>query len=471
MEMENLNSYSTPKHSKGKKKRKYKKKTWFSKLSKGKKAAFITSVVSISLCVAILAGVLVFVNVFKYNHNQEFIKDPELDAIVPINAGIVNVALFGVDTRTPDDFTGRSDSIMILSVDTISKKIKVISVMRDSFVPIGDSYGKINSAYSKGGPTLAVKTLNKIFGLDIKHYATVNFFGMADIIDAVGGITIDVQKNEINGSFRANQLINEYCIIKKIPEGKRPYIKEPGEQLLNGIQAVAWARIRYAATVDGVTDDFGRTDRQRVVMNKLFDKMFTMPTKDYPKLIKALIPYAETSFSYSDVLKFAGVFLGDVTFEEMRIAMPEYIINADYRPYGESSVYYNYEYAGKMLHDFIYNSVTPEQFMELNGVDKTGWFNWSGSSGSGSSGSGNSGSGGGQTTTSSTTQTSSENLTSETSSTSSGSGEESQTSSSEVSSSEASSSEISSSEASSSEVSSIEQNTSQDDQQNDQTQE
>jgi anionic cell wall polymer biosynthesis LytR-Cps2A-Psr (LCP) family protein len=74
---------------------------------------------------------------------------------------------------------------MILSIDSRNDKVKITSVMRDSFVPIGDSYGKINSAYSKGGPTLAVRTLNTIFGLDIRDYATVNFFGMEDIIDAV----------------------------------------------------------------------------------------------------------------------------------------------------------------------------------------------------------------------------------------------------------------------------------------------
>lgn len=406
MEMENLSSYSTSKQGKHGKKPKYKKKTWFKRLSKGKKAAFITSVVSISLCVVILAGVLIVANVFKYNHNGEFGKDPEIDSIVPINEGIINIALFGIDTRTPDDFTGRSDSIMILSIDTISKKIKVISVMRDSFLPIGDSYGKINSAYSKGGPALAVKTLNKVFGLDIKHYATVNFFGMSDIVEAVGGLTIDVQKNEITGPYGANVLIAEQCNSMGIPIDKRPYIHDAGPQLLNGIQAVAWARIRYTATAEGVTDDFGRTDRQRVVMNLLFNKVLSMPTKDYPKLIKALIPYTETSLTYSDIVKFAGVFLGDVTFEEMRVAMPEYIIDADFRPFGESSVYYNYEYVGKMLHAFIYNSVTPEEYIEMNGIDKTRWYGVSGSD-SGNSDGGSNSSGSGYTSYTSSADTSS----------------------------------------------------------------
>ena len=120
MEMENLSSYSSAKRSKYGKRPKYKKKTWVRKLSKGKKAAFITGVVAISLCVVLVTGVLVVGNMFKFNHNNEFVKDHEIDSIVPINEGIINIALFGIDTRKPDDFTGRSDSIMILSIDTVS---------------------------------------------------------------------------------------------------------------------------------------------------------------------------------------------------------------------------------------------------------------------------------------------------------------------------------------------------------------
>ena len=329
-------------------------------------------------------------NAVDYNHNP--LNEEELGAVSVLDAGITNIALFGIDTREIDDFTGRSDSIMILSINANDNKVKIISVMRDSFVPVGDGHGKINSAYSKGGPTLAIKTLNTVFGLDIRDYATVNFFGMEDIIDAVGGLEIDVQENEIEGGYRLNQLIKESAMHQGV---KPKLVEKAGLQTLNGMQAVAWARIRYAATVEGVTDDFGRTDRQRVVMNALFNKALNMSTSNYPKLVKALLPCTQTSLTYSEIIKLAGIFLKDVTFEEMRIAMPEYIIDADYRPKGESSVYYNLDYASRMLHAFIYDGITPEAFMDINGVDKSGWYGYSGSSGSSGGGNSGSGSGGG----------------------------------------------------------------------------
>ena len=396
MEMENLSSYSTNRNKK--KKRKYKKKTWFSRLSKKGKAIFISSICVI--CAAVIAiPVAVFLKTFDYNHAP--LDENELGVVSALDAGVINIALFGVDTREPGDFTGRSDSIMILSIDSRNDKVKITSVMRDSFVPIKDSYGKINSAYSQGGPTLAVKTLNTIFGLDIRDYATVNFFGMEDIIDAVGGVEIEVMENEIEGDYKLNALIFEQAIH----QGVQPVlVKNAGRQTLSGMQAVAWARIRYASTADGTTDDFGRTDRQRVVMNALFNKALNMSTSNYPKLIKAMLPYTQTSLTYSEIIKLAGIFVGgNVSFEEMRIAMPEYIINADYRPYGESCVYYNLDYASKLIHAFIYDGIAPEDYMQTNGVDKTDWYGYSGSYGSSGSGSGsgsNSGSGNNATSSS-----------------------------------------------------------------------
>jgi LCP family protein required for cell wall assembly len=140
-----------------------------------------------------------------------------------IDKKIINIALFGIDTRTENSFEGLSDSIMVLSLNTETKTVKIISFMRDTLVPIEQPNGKklcnkINSAYAKGGPELAIKTLNQNFGLDISEYATVNFYGMAEIIDAVGGIEIDVQKQEINGYRRLNDLmeVNESYSIMEV---------------------------------------------------------------------------------------------------------------------------------------------------------------------------------------------------------------------------------------------------------------
>ncbi|HEY5588967.1 MAG TPA: LCP family protein, partial [Candidatus Paceibacterota bacterium] len=111
---------------------------------------------------------------------------------------IINIALFGVDRRDVDE-ASRSDAIMVLSIDLVHKKIKMSSVMRDTYVEIknhGDT--KINHAYAYGGPQLAIRTLNENFDLNIRDYVTVDFFKLEKIIDTIGGVTIDVENNEIS---------------------------------------------------------------------------------------------------------------------------------------------------------------------------------------------------------------------------------------------------------------------------------
>jgi len=147
----------------------------------------------IVLAILLILGILFGIGVhyvktnLSYNYN-EIEKKPEILGFETVkDKRIINIALFGIDTRTADSFSGRSDTIMILSINTGTGKIKLISVMRDSLVPIpkesGTSYNKINSAYATGGPELAIKTLNTIFDLDISEYVTVNFYKLADIID------------------------------------------------------------------------------------------------------------------------------------------------------------------------------------------------------------------------------------------------------------------------------------------------
>ena len=111
---------------------------------------------------------------------------------------IINIAFFGVDRRAVNE-ASRSDSIMILSIDEMHKKIKMSSIMRDTYVEIKNhGQTKINHAYAYGGPQLAIRTLNENFNLDIRDYVTVDFFNFEKIIDAIGGVTIDVKQDEIS---------------------------------------------------------------------------------------------------------------------------------------------------------------------------------------------------------------------------------------------------------------------------------
>jgi LCP family protein required for cell wall assembly len=318
----------------------------------------------------------VLANLFKdYNHND--LVDSELEQIQPIDDKIMNIALFGIDSRDSsgkDSFKGLSDSIMVLSVNTKTGDIKLISVMRDSFVKVPGYKNpqKINAAYSLGGPVLAIKTLNENFGLDIKEYATVNFFGMAEIIDAVGGVEIEVLSRELKN---LNQSVQEQADRMGI-DGKSHYVTQAGVQNLTGIQAVSWARIRKVSTADGVNDDYGRTDRQRVVMEKLLNKALETDVGKYPGLIKAILPHMETSLGFSEILSLATHVLGkQVNFQQTRIPQNNYVINGGlYISYAGSVVYYDLDYAKKIIHAIIYDGMTQDEYIKENGIEKKGWY-------------------------------------------------------------------------------------------------
>ena len=149
-------------------------KAWWKHLTRGKKAALI-SLTSVILVVAILLGW--FFSYFNYNYNSITTDPNQLGFTDVKEKGVINIALFGVDSRDETVFKGNTDSIMILSLNTNTKKVKIFSIMRDTLVPMeyqGKSYfGKITSAYSQG-PEHAIKTINQAFDLDISEYATVN---------------------------------------------------------------------------------------------------------------------------------------------------------------------------------------------------------------------------------------------------------------------------------------------------------
>jgi len=379
----------------------------FVKMSKGKRAIVISLISVITVLVLLLGtafgyGCFLYCDIKgSYNYNNEVDDDQELQNIKPINEEVTNIALFGIDSRKVGSFKGLSDSIMILSLNNKTGKIKLISVMRDSLVEIpGKGDRKINSAYSIGGPALAIKTLNHNFGLDIKEYATVNFYGMAEIVDAVGGIEIDVKEAEINASKGLNSNIREQCKHMGVSADKY-LVKKSGKQKLNGVQAVAWARIRSVSTdVSGQANDYGRTDRQRYVMEQLLNSVKGLDLTKYPALAKKIVKHMETSLHFDNELipLVMNMFSKEITFEQTRVPQNEFVISDRYNiSYLGWTVYYNLEYATDLIHAFIYDNITPEDYMEQNGINKDGWHsggNIAGSGGGSGSGSG-SGSGGG----------------------------------------------------------------------------
>ena len=181
--------------------------------------------------------------------------------------GYRNIALFAVDSRKGKLGKGqRTDTIMIASINQDTGDVKLCSVYRDTYLNLGnDKYNKANAAYAQGGPEQALNMLNWNFDMNITEYITVGFDALIEVIDALGGVQIDVAENEIND-------LNNYQRSMFVEDENDPLnenivkVTEPGLQTLNGLQATAYCRIRY------VGDDYGRTERQRKVLMACMDK-------------------------------------------------------------------------------------------------------------------------------------------------------------------------------------------------------
>ncbi len=218
-------------------------------------------------------------------------KLEELNISTTTYNGVKNIALLGIDSRQ-DNTSGRSDAVLVLSIDKKHDKIKLISIARDSYVKIdGHGKDKITHAYAYGKSTLMVKALNKNFGLEITDYVTVNFFEFSRIIDYIGGVKIDVNKKE-------KDHLNSYVIpkLRKQTGLKCDSISSTGEQTLTGTQALCYARIRK---IDG---DIERGNRQKEVLKAMFNKVKKMNITKLPKVAEMILSECQTSLSTNDII-------------------------------------------------------------------------------------------------------------------------------------------------------------------------
>lgn len=227
---------------------------------------------------------------------------------------IKNIALFGVDST--DSASGRSDSIMVATIDSIHNKLKITSIMRDSYVNIeGHGYDKINHAYAFGGPQLSIKTINQNFGLNIEDFVSVDFSSLPVIINKLGGLRLNITDEELN-------YINKYIDgINKADGTNSPHITSSGEQSVDGVQALAYSRIRYTAG-----GDYERTQRQRTVLNGLFEKAINIAPSEYLGLINSILPYVQTNLSAKEILSLSTkvVAIGRNGLEQERFPRDEY---------------------------------------------------------------------------------------------------------------------------------------------------
>ena len=216
------------------------------------------------------------------------------------DTGYMNVALFGVDAITKNGLYkgSRSDSIMIASINMDTGDIKLVSVYRDTYLNLGtDTYNKCNHAYSGGGAEQAIKMLNMNLDMDITNFVTVNYQSLIDLIDGLGGIYIDVDKNELKH-------INNYQITinKDLNLGGYTPVKETGYQKLNGLQATAYCRIRY----DIPGGDFGRASNQREVLKAIEEQAKKTDAATLTSVFNKVIEEVYTSMDSKDLLELVG---------------------------------------------------------------------------------------------------------------------------------------------------------------------
>ena len=206
----------------------------------------------------------------------------------------LNIALFGVDNQDNkiQDTGSRTDCIIVASINKSTKKVKLMSIYRDTYVSINGQYDKINAAYSYGGPELAISTINRNLDLNITDFATVNFKALADAVDILGGIELTIK------SEKELKNLNDYIgNMNKINGGDSPKFEETGTFTFDGNQAVAYSRIRY---MEG--GDHERANHQRLVVEGIVQQIKRKPWK-LKALVDEVVPQCKTSLSTSDMTR------------------------------------------------------------------------------------------------------------------------------------------------------------------------
>jgi len=233
--------------------------------------------------------------------NEEVKETHKEEQKKQVTKGYRNIALFGVDARDGELGRGtRSDSIIIASINQDTQEIKLVSVFRDTYLNLSnDSYNKCNTAYAQGGPEQAISMLNMNLDLDITDYVTVGFGGLIDSVDALGGIEVEVTEADISHLNNYQLTMSEELGVDYIP------VKESGKQLLNGMQATAYCRIRYTKG-----DDFRRAERQRDVLTAMMEKAKTSSASSLNQMVTAILPEVETSLGVNEIISVLGSLAG-----------------------------------------------------------------------------------------------------------------------------------------------------------------
>lgn len=244
--------------------------------------------------------------------NERIRKNLEKNATeLMFDDNVLNVLVIGTDSR--GDERGRSDSMILMSLNKNTEEIVMTSFLRDIYLDIpGVGSSRLNHAYAYGGPELLMDTIEQNFKIKIDKYVTVNFDSFVDVIDAVGGVEINVTDEEL-------QYVNGYLSEINSLRGEKATadtLSSAGTYTLNGKQALAYSRIRYVGT------DFGRTERQRTVMTKTLEKAKDMSLLEINDLLNVLLPELTTNLTQGEIFSIVLDSLSYLSYDTVSQAVP-----------------------------------------------------------------------------------------------------------------------------------------------------
>lgn len=277
-----------------------KKKMTRSQMKRKKRKRLL--IIEVIVLIIVLAFLLVWLKLGKISwddlKNLRVNKlDKETEELLD---GYTNIALFGVDNRSNGNYdSGNSDSIMVCSINNKTKEVKLISVYRDTSLDVdGDrTFRKCNYAYNHGGPQQAIEMLNRNLDLNIQKYVSVDFYALAEAVDALGGVQVDITEDEayyMNGA-------GGYIAATAAVTGATPRNVSVGTQTLDGVQAVAYCRIRYTSG-----GDFGRAERQRTILQAMVAKLGDANIGELNNLVNAVFDDIGTNMKLNQIIGMAS---------------------------------------------------------------------------------------------------------------------------------------------------------------------
>ena len=254
-----------------------------------------------------------------------------------------NVLLLGCDSYTKNDYQ-RTDSMIIVSINAAKGQVKLTSLMRDTWIPVpgSNSHRKLTELCAVGGPELTIRAINESFGMNISDYALISMEGMAEIIDLIGGLDLDVTEEE-------RKALNKGLFDLSPLSGMEP-LEQSGEGVhLNGNQATAFARIRK------IDSDYVRTERQRTVLLAIADKIKNGASAGtLLTIVTTLMGYVDTNLSLTEIMTIAsvGMKLDLSTVEQYRVPVDGTFDSGTFN--GVWCIKPNFEKNTNLLHSFIY---------------------------------------------------------------------------------------------------------------------